>query len=899
MASIARVRPPDGIFSEPMRTPLTLTLPAAVPAPADLQISFQASKLADGGGTREDTKSIWAFHADETTPAAWISCDGLSVVGSDKDALAFPGNGASESIGPNSVVAADVNFDFAMDLVLVGTRGIRMYIRSPISKSLVPAGKVPVEVVNTPMFGAWPLDIEADGDIDLIMAPKAGAPFVLRNNGDMTFAITRPFSQTKGLRALAWADADADGDVDIVMADDTGALILHQNQRAGRFLPIAISAPRKVAALTVMDADGDGTLDFISLSADGRVGTLRFSGSAWTSDMLGSWQGADSGPLQGQARLEAADMDNNGAVDLVLGSRTTIAVMMAGADRKPSAPRQVVQGWLCDVVDMTGDGKLDILSVNAGRPTLRANKSSLGYKWQQVRATGRKDHGDERTNSFGIGGEIEVRAGLLTQKRPILSPVIHFGLGRNMQVSIARFLWPNGAVQAEFDYKPSQVVQTQKRMGSSCPWVFAFNGREMEFVTDFIWRSPLGLRINAQSTGGVATTEDWVKIRGDQLAPRDGKYDIRVTAELWETHFFDHVSLMVVDHPADQEVWVDERFVFPPPKLKLIHTGELHAIAWATDDFGTDVTKTLATLDGQYLDTFGRGQYQGVTRDHFVEIDLGSTTVSADYLIASGWIHPTDSSINVAIDQGSSPKPQGLSLEVMMPSGAWRTADPNLGFPAGKTKTVVIPLKGLFSEKGPRRLRLRTNLEIFWDRIGWAEARDGAGSSVVRLQPQLADLQHRGYSVATQVNDSSPELPTYDRLSAVGKRWRDLEGYHTRFGDVRPLLSQVDDRYVIMNAGDEMRFTFAAPPLTQGMARDFVLVGDGWVKDGNLNTAFSKTVLPLPSHADTSYSVPPSALEADPVYRKNAADWRTFHTRYVDSLPVSRLPRTGAGGVHR
>ena len=74
----------------------------------------------------------------------------------------------------------------------------------------------------------------------------------------------------------------------------------------------------------------------------------------------------------------------------------------------------------------------------------------------------------------------------------------------------------------------------------------------MGFVTDFIWRSPLGLRINAQATADVLMTEDWVKLRGDQLAPRDGAYDLRITAELWETHFFDLVSLLVVDHPKDR-----------------------------------------------------------------------------------------------------------------------------------------------------------------------------------------------------------------------------------------------------------------------------------------------------------------------------------------------------------
>ena len=91
--------------------------------------------------------------------------------------------------------------------------------------------------------------------------------------------------------------------------------------------------------------------------------------------------------------------------------------------------------------------------------------------------------------------------------------------------------------------------------------MFAFDGEKFRFIKDFLWRSPLGLRINAQSTAGVTQTEDWIKIPGGQLAAKAGRYPVRITAELWETHFFDHVSLLAVDHPAEVEVYVDERFV--------------------------------------------------------------------------------------------------------------------------------------------------------------------------------------------------------------------------------------------------------------------------------------------------------------------------------------------------
>jgi hypothetical protein len=116
----------------------------------------------------------------------------------------------------------------------------------------------------------------------------------------------------------------------------------------------------------------------------------------------------------------------------------------------------------------------------------------------------------------------------------------------------------------------------------------------------------------------------------------------------------------------------------------------------------------------------------------------------------------------------------------------------------------------------------------------------------------------------------------------MAPRWLDQEGFHTRFGDVLPLLSAVDDRYVIMNAGDELGLRFPeAPPAAPGMVRDFIVIGDGWVKDGDYNTSFSRTVLPLPTHAHGTYEQAPTTLEDDPVYRQHADDFATYHTRYV------------------
>src|SRR5206468_11020215 len=139
----------------------------------------------------------------------------------------------------------------------------------------------------------------------------------------------------------------------------------------------------------------------------------------------------------------------------------------------------------------------------------------------------------------------------------------------------------------------------------------------------------------------------------------------------------------------------------------------LRPVARAWDDHGRDVTGLVSSRDGRYLATFERGEYQGIAKDHFVEIDIGE---GSRWLVANGWIYPTDSSINVAIGQQHL-QPHGLSLEAQDDNGQWKVVTPDLGFPAGKNKTILVDLR---PAGHARRIRLRTNLEIYWDSLAIA-----------------------------------------------------------------------------------------------------------------------------------------------------------------------------------
>jgi hypothetical protein len=195
---------------------------------------------------------------------------------------------------------------------------------------------------------------------------------------------------------------------------------------------------------------------------------------------------------------------------------------------------------------------------------------------------------------------------------------------------------------------------------------------------------------------------------------------------------------------------------------------------------------------------------------------------------------------------------------------------------------MLIRLDGIDGKGVSRRFRLRTNMEVYWDFLGYARGLDEKLARVQRPAMLAADLRYRGILEMTQHDASSPEVPRYEKVIRGGQYWRDLTGYYTRFGDVRELLAKVDDRYVIVNAGDEIALRFAVPEgLPTGWKRDFIWECDGWTRDGDLNTRYGNTVLPLPAHGVRTDDRPPTRLQDDPVYQWFPQDWQRYHTRYV------------------
>jgi hypothetical protein len=333
-------------------------------------------------------------------------------------------------------------------------------------------------------------------------------------------------------------------------------------------------------------------------------------------------------------------------------------------------------------------------------------------------------------------------------------------------------------------------------------------------------------------------------------------------------------------------VYVDERFVPPgPAHLQLYQVTRPSPPVAAHDQDGTDLLPLLLEQDDRYVSNLTPGRYQGLTAPHDLILDLGDRVPDDRVLLfLTGWIYPTDASINVALGQMRDLIGVPPSLQVQDAGGRWRTVVPDLGFPAGKSKTVIADLTGKVPARD-RRVRIRTNMQIYWDRVFVAAEVPESPVRVTTLEPVAADLHHRGFSrMYRKGGRYGPHWFDYEDVSTEA-RWRPIEGKFTRYGDVRPLLGEADDRYVVMGPGDETSVQFDAeglPPLPAGWIRDFLIYSDGWIKDSDLNTARGTSVEPLPFHAMTRYPYGPQ--EAYPM--------DDAHRRYRDTYLTRVVTRT-------
>lgn len=802
-----------------------------------------------------------------------------------------PGDGAPR------LLAVDLDNDGQRDLLAYGPTGMT-YFRGNGSGGFTDATSGS-GLAKAGATAAVAVDLDIEGDLDLALAGgAAGGGEIFRNN--LTGALERvgarmlpKLADPGAARALLASDLDRDGDLDLLRVTGGGILWLdnlRQGKLADRSRAGGLSGTAGARAAVAADLDSDGYPD---LALAGRQGVRLLRNRE---GRFAAWR-ADPGIPEGPAwsALIAFDADNDGRLDLAAGGdpadsgRPGLAIASRrdisrfSPVRVSGAPAAVAA---LAAADLDGDGDLDLVAAGPAGLHRLDNQGGNANNWLAVRLKGLTT-GSSKNNVFGTGSVVEVRDGTAYQFREADGDVTWFGLGQRSAADVLRVVWTNGVPQARLDVKADQAVVEEQLLKGSCPFLYTWDGEGVSFVTDLLWGAPIGLPVAPGVWAGADPSE---LVRVDGARPDDGVYRLFITEELWEAAYFDRARLWVVDHPAEVEVASALRIVpgrATPDEVRASRNVRPVAVAW--DARGEEVTTRVQQRDDVYADGWDgdafASRYQGLTREPWkFTFQLGPVAVADRErlrLHLDGWIFPTDASLNLALAQRGDRAPLNPRLEVETEDG-WVEllgAD-EMGFPAGKTKTMVLDLPPLPPTVGDApKLRIVSNLWLGWDRLAWsAEPADAAPRVVARLDTAGADLRFRGFSKQVRRAPNAPHDYDYGRTTPRSP-WLPFAGRYTRYGEVGELLAAADDRSVILGPGDEMELTFDAsdlPAPPPGWQRTVFLESHGWDKDADRNTFEPQHLEPLPFRAMSGYPYGPGESFPDtPGNRRYIEEWLT------------------------
>jgi tetratricopeptide (TPR) repeat protein len=789
--------------------------------------------------------------------------------------------------------AGDFNNDGHTDLAVCFADGVRLYHNDGAEKFADVTEKVGIRRERG-CVGVTFVDYDHDGDLDLYitMLPTAAAMpgtrshnILWRNNGNSTF--TDVSAETAlgidGTGAgVVTTDFNNDRAIDFVIAGGSEGASIYLNPREGKFTPLpAIDFKKEnlppAVGVVAFDFDKDGWMD-LAFTHAGAPG-------------ISLWRNVDGKHLERVALpdfgwqrgwgISAIDFDNDGWLDLVavgetkdggqirllrnLGAKgwTDVTKETHLDEVKLSQPRAIA------VADLDGNGGSDLVVTQLGGPPIfLRNEGGNRHNWLNIDFKALAD------NKSAIGTRVEVYAGALYQKWEVQgasgylgqnASTVHAGLGDEKGVEVVRLLWPTGVPQDEINLtaRKTQSIAEIDRRGSSCPILFAWNGKEYEFIADMIGPGVVGHWVGAGRNGvaerDVPDPDEYLKVDGASVRPLQGMLSFRFLEPMEETVYLDQLRLVAVDHPPSYEVYPNERFVSAPPfpEFRVIESRDAHPPVGAWDDHGKDVLALISKRDRKYVTDFESLPFTGFTKLHFVDLDLGPWDASKPLrLIIDGYTDYFTATSMYAADQAGI-KVIAPYVEALDAHNHWVRVVDDMGFPAGLERTMVTELTGKIPA-GTRRIRIVSNLKIYWDAIRIDQTPDEREVRTTDVPLANAALEFLGYPREIRLTPASDTVYSYARRSMTGPYAR-AEGNYTRYGDVLDLLSAIDDRFVIFGSGEGVKLEFdprKLPAVPDGWVRDYFFYANGFEKDLDFYAAHAFSVEPLPRHGPLPYPYP-------------------------------------------
>ncbi len=774
---------------------------------------------------------------------------------------------------PLSLEVLEVSGDGVMELIVLYEKGLAQWVREGEHWR-----EIPILWKGNALQDLTPLDFEHDGDLDLVLTTSEGTAYLITHQGEAGWSVPQSLAWPVHGKVVS-VDLDHDFDQDLVVFGELG-LSIGLNEREGDYAWLdSMALPRPINSVAAINLQGDNDFSLVLGTAEGLYFLRGNREESWSTAEV-------SYPTSGSIlEVQTEDLDLDGDDDLWVTSQQTDGLL-----RTPWFQREggiFVEGEPLAAAS-SPDNSGGLLAVDFGEDRDADLLVWQGSSLQKAENTGAEDQGSIRLRLQGLaakvpldgrGVRVEWTVGGREFRRQIDQPQVVLGLG-NHAPEMVEITWPNGISEYLFEPAPgsSHTIQQLLRIEGSCPFLYASDGSgEPRFVTDILSLSPVGM-VMAPNRYVAADPEEYLRLP-TWVKPNTEGITLKVTEELREVAYLDQFEIVVVDTPPDISAFNGEKWIEGKVEgLALRLLGPLQPPTTVRTEDGTDVTELVSQWDQRYLTPFEKGRrYQGAVEAHALEITLPEDLITAmnPSLVMVGWLHWGNTSTNVARSQDPQGRPLFPRLEVPQEGGGWREVPVEVGLPAGKTKPVVVELQNHLNRQDPR-IRIRTDFEVYWD---WIAVAEGIGVKdtphrVQHLAAQEARLEFGGFSAWYREAENGPYLFDYSDRRPVPWRtmadggemalsWQEHEGFYTNFGDVSDLVEKLDERLVVMGAGDELSMVFPTetlPPLASGWQRTYFLHSEGWEKDGDPNVSCSQTVAPLPSR--TLLTDPCAGVEA-------------------------------------
>jgi hypothetical protein len=792
-----------------------------------------------------------------------------------------PSSPLSATDAVNAALLGDLDDDGDVDAYLLRDGENVLLLRDPAAAG----GWRDVTASSGTGGGAWAsvdgamVDADHDGDLDLIVVNADGPDELFSHDLDGRY---RSLGEASGLaasgagsRRVLVEDLDADRDLDLVILRTDGGIVRRNDRlwdwRAGEEFAALVSAP--LLAAVAADADADGRSEVYAAGVDGAV-------RRWSLD--DGWSSAP--PAAGEvddASFAVVDVDGDGRPDL----------LSIGADGRPrvdplpgsaGGPAEVRlsggAGGRLTLIPGEAAAGMGVVSAAPGQDVQLHAPGPGRWPFLSVEVRGRTDAANSlRSNAAGIGTRYAARAGdrwmagrfLRAHAGPGQGTERRFlGLGERPRLDFIELEWPDGVFQSEVHGAADpgaepvslaagvrlEVEETQRQL-SSCPVLFVWDGERWVFVSDLLGVGGLGYLVEPGVYAPPRPRERFLMPHG-LPAPRDGRLAFKLHEPMEEVCYLDHAAIDAWDLPPGWDLVPDERLDLAPPAAtgepRFFRIADERQPVMVLDHRGVDVTETVLHVDDRAAPTPARDQRfigrltgeQVLTLrfDAPLAIDAGVPT-----LVIDGWVEYPYSQTNFAAWQADLAW-EAPTVEARLPDGEWIVIAPQAGYPAGMPRRMSLPLPAL--PPGCSELRIRTNLECYFDRISvvpTVAAADVAPAPVHRrLDPVAATLRRSGFPARTTGPQQRPYYDYDDRRPFADMRA--LRGFHTAEGDVLALVAEIDDASAVLGPGEEVTIeVLAPPPPATGWTQRLVLDVAGWCKDMDLFTGDGETIEPMPS----------------------------------------------------